>query len=113
MKYFVVLIAMVIGVVMLLGCHSLGNNKVDPFGVELVDLSAVDINVEWVSDDGRTFKITRLANGQLDVQAEFTEPSTGLVFVLGEGVGALTIRSPQTGLQISIQPEPIALKDGV
>ena len=99
-------IMMACAVIVLLqpGCSTFGNGKIDPGGVELVDLTGIDIDVEWVSADGRTFKVTQTGNG-IDVVAEFVEPKTGLVFVLGEGIGTFTIRDPATGLQTTIHPK--------
>lgn len=86
------LLALLVG-----GCSTLGNGKIDP--------PAFDVDVAWVSEDGRVFRVVNDANG-VDLQGTFIEPKTGLVFTLGEGIGSLTIRDPSTGLQTTIVPKP-------
>ena len=103
----VLAIAMII-IAVASGCSTLGNGKVDPGGVVLLDLTAIDVSVQWVSEDGRSFSLVN-DDGQFDLQAEFIEPRTGLVFVMGEGTGNVTIRDPETGLQVSIAPKNPAL----
>ena len=90
------------------GCSTWGNGKIDPGGVVLLDLTAIDISVQWVSEDGRSFSLIN-EDGQFDLQAEFIEPRTGLVFVMGEGPGNITVRDPETGLQVNIKPKNPAL----
>ena len=97
-------IATAILALMQIGCGTFGNGKIDPGGHTIVDLSQVDIDVSFVADDGRTFKIHRTPQG-LDVEGEFIESKTGLVFTLGEGVGAFTVRDPRSGLQVAIKPK--------
>lgn len=90
------------------GCSTLGNGKIDPGGVVLLDLTAIDVSVQWVSEDGREFSLIN-ENGQFDLEAEFIEPKTGLVFTMGEGPGNVTIRDPMTGLQVQVKPKNEAL----
>jgi hypothetical protein len=77
------------------GCGTFGNGRIDlPF----------DIDVALVTEDGRTFHIHQTAQG-LDIEGEFVEPKTGIVFILGEGVGNITARDPKTGLQVTLSPK--------
>jgi len=63
-----------------------------------------DVDMALVTDDGRTFEVHRTPAG-VDIAGEFVEPKTGLIFVLGEGIGNITARDPRTGLQITIKPK--------
>lgn len=65
----------------------------------------IDVDVEWVSADGRAFRVVNDANG-IDVQGTFVEPKTGIIFTLGEGIGSVVIRDPSTGIQTTIVPKP-------
>jgi len=86
------------------GCGTFGNGKIDPGGVVLLDLSQLQVGLRFVGQDGTPYTVTRTGSGAIDVQAEFQDPH-GNVYTLGEGVGNLSIRNPETGLQLTISPK--------
>lgn len=90
-----------IALVLLLAC-GLAATSLLTTGCQLFD--GVGVEVALVTEDGRTFAVHQTEQG-IDIVGEFIEPHTGIVFVLGEGVGNITARDPKTGLQVTITPK--------
>lgn len=85
-----------IALVLLLACVLAATSLLP--GCQLFD----GVDVALVTEDGRTFAIHQTDQG-VDIVGEFIEPHTGLVFVLGEGVGNIAARDPHTGLMVRIR----------
>lgn len=73
-------------------------------GCKYLDGLGFGVDIALVSEDGREFAINQTPDG-IDIQGEFIEPHTGIVFVLGEGIGNIIARDPSTGLQVTIKPK--------
>ena len=85
---------------LLSSCGTFGNGQID---------LPLNVAIALVTEDGRTFAIHQTEQG-LDIQGEFIEPHTGLIFVLGEGIGAITARDPKTGLQVTLTPKETGIR---